>query len=447
MKRLFLAVALIGSLTATAQTSWAPAGDRIKTRWAEDLDPAAPLPEYPRPMLVREKWMNLNGLWNYSLTTAGAARPNGMQGQILVPFPIESSLSGVQRRVSEKEALWYETTFEVPAAWRKGNKLLLHFGAVDWKTEVYVNDLMVGSHTGGYTPFAFDITPTLTAKGAQKLTVKVTDPTDKGYQPRGKQVTKPSGIWYTPVTGIWQTVWLEPVPAENHIERIAATSDIHDSVLNVEVKTSSTAGDRVRVQLSAEGAVVAEGCSLAGQPVRLTVPDARLWSPDDPYLYDLAVTLERDGKTIDRATSYAALREIGRERDAFGIERLVLCGITGTPPSREIHKSALGAEMTVAWEYERESTKAVQRLRESGYTLLAVEQVHGAIQLDRLDLTTFALDTKFALVFGNEVEGVSQQVVDLCHGAIEIPQVGTKHSLNVSVSGGVVLWEFFRQMR
>ena len=326
MKRLFLAVALIGSLTATAQTSWAPAGDRIKTRWAEDLDPAAPLPEYPRPMLVREKWMNLNGLWNYSLTTAGAARPNGMQGQILVPFPIESSLSGVQRRVSEKEALWYETTFEVPAAWRKGNKLLLHFGAVDWKTEVYVNDLMVGSHTGGYTPFAFDITPALTAKGAQKLTVKVTDPTDKGYQPRGKQVTKPSGIWYTPVTGIWQTVWLEPVPAENHIERIAATSDIHDSVLNVEVKTSSTAGDRVRVQLSAEGAVVAEGCSLAGQPVRLTVPDARLWSPDDPYLYDLAVTLERDGKTIDRATSYAALREIGRERDAFGIERMTLNG-------------------------------------------------------------------------------------------------------------------------
>lgn len=149
---------------------------------------------------------------------------------------------------------------------------------------------------------------------------------------------------------------------------------------------------------------------------------------------------------LDNVRSANNVGAFFRTGDAFGIERLVLCGITGTPPSREIHKSALGAEMTVAWEYERESTAAVQRLRESGYTLLAVEQVHGAIQLDRLDLTTFAPDTKFALVFGNEVEGVSQQVVDLCHGAIEIPQVGTKHSLNVSVSGGVVLWEFFRQM-
>ena len=150
---------------------------------------------------------------------------------------------------------------------------------------------------------------------------------------------------------------------------------------------------------------------------------------------------------LDNVRSANNVGAFFRTGDAFGIERLVLCGITGMPPSREIHKSALGAEMTVAWEYEKESTTAIQRLRESGYTLLAVEQVHGAIQLDRLDLTTFALDTKFALVFGNEVEGVSQQVVDLCHGAIEIPQVGTKHSLNVSVSGGVVLWEFFRQMR
>ena len=231
MKKLLLAAALLGSLMSDAQTSWAPAGERIKTRWAAEVDPAAPLPEYPRPILVREQWMNLNGLWNYSLTSAGAARPGETLGEILVPFPIESALSGVQRRVSEKEALWYETTFEVPAAWRKGNDILLHFGAVDWKTEVYVNDLMVGSHTGGYTPFTFDITPALTAKGAQKLTVKVTDPTDKGYQPRGKQVNKPHGIWYTPVTGIWQTVWLEPVPVQNHIERIATASDIHENVL------------------------------------------------------------------------------------------------------------------------------------------------------------------------------------------------------------------------
>ena len=130
MKKLLLAAALLGSLMSDAQTSWAPAGERIKTRWAAEVDPAAPLPEYPRPILVREQWMNLNGLWNYSLTSAGAACPGETLGEILVPFPIESALSGVQRRVSEKEALWYETTFEVPAAWRKGNDILLHFGAV-----------------------------------------------------------------------------------------------------------------------------------------------------------------------------------------------------------------------------------------------------------------------------------------------------------------------------
>lgn len=134
---------------------------------AAEVDPAAPLPEYPRPTLVRSRWRNLNGLWNYSLTPAGAAAPGEAQGRILVPFPIESSLSGVQRGVTPQEALWYETTFEVPAAWRRGNDVLLHFGAVDWRAEVYVNDLLVGSHTGGYTPFSFDITPRFRPKGCR----------------------------------------------------------------------------------------------------------------------------------------------------------------------------------------------------------------------------------------------------------------------------------------
>ena len=230
MKHLLLAAALFGCLTSAAETPWKPAGDRIKTRWAAEVDPAAPLPEYPRPTLVRSRWRNLNGLWNYSLTPAGAAAPGEAQGRILVPFPIESSLSGVQRGVTPQEALWYETTFEVPAAWRRGNDVLLHFGAVDWRAEVYVNDLLVGSHTGGYTPFSFDITPALSAKGVQKLTVKVTDSTDKGFQPHGKQVLEPHGIWYTPVTGIWQTVWIEPVPAANHIAGITTRSDIRAGV-------------------------------------------------------------------------------------------------------------------------------------------------------------------------------------------------------------------------
>ncbi len=326
MKRLLLAAALFGCLTSAAETPWKPAGDRIKTRWAAEVDPAAPLPEYPRPTLVRERWCNLNGLWNYSLTPAGAAAPAEWQGRILVPFPIESALSGVQRGVTPQEALWYETTFEVPAAWRKDNDVLLHFGAVDWRAEVYVNDLLVGSHTGGYTPFSFDITPALSAKGAQKLTVKVTDSTDKGFQPRGKQVLKPRGIWYTPVTGIWQTVWIEPVPAANRIEAVTARSDIRAGVLTVDVKTARTEGDRICVTLSADGRTLAERSSMAGQPVHLAVEQPHLWSPDDPYLYDLSVTLVRGGRVIDRAESYAALREIATVRDAGGIERMTLNG-------------------------------------------------------------------------------------------------------------------------
>lgn len=326
MKHLLLAAALFGCLTSAAETPWKPAGDRIKTRWAAEVDPAAPLPEYPRPTLVRSRWRNLNGLWNYSLTPAGAAAPGEAQGRILVPFPIESSLSGVQRGVTPQEALWYETTFEVPAAWRRGNDVLLHFGAVDWRAEVYVNDLLVGSHTGGYTPFSFDITPALSAKGVQKLTVKVTDSTDKGFQPHGKQVLEPHGIWYTPVTGIWQTVWIEPVPAANRIEGITTRSDIRAGVLSVDVKTARTGSDRVCVTLSADGKTLAERSSMAGQPVHLAVEHPRLWSPDDPYLYDLTVTLLRDGRVIDRAESYAALREIATGRDANGIERMTLNG-------------------------------------------------------------------------------------------------------------------------
>ena len=326
MKHLLLAAALFGCLTSTAETPWKPAGDRIKTRWAAEVDPAAPLPEYPRPTLVRSRWSNLNGLWNYSLTPAGAAAPGEAQGRILVPFPIESSLSGVQRGVTPQEALWYETTFEVPAAWRRGNDVLLHFGAVDWRAEVYVNDLLVGSHTGGYTPFSFDITPALSAKGVQKLTVKVTDSTDKGFQPHGKQVLEPHGIWYTPVTGIWQTVWIEPVPAANRIAGITTRSDIRAGVLSVDVKTARTGSDRVCVTLSADGKTLAERSSMAGQPVHLAVEHPRLWSPDDPYLYDLTVTLVRDGRVIDRAESYAALREIATGRDANGIERMTLNG-------------------------------------------------------------------------------------------------------------------------
>ncbi|MDP2061357.1 MAG: beta-galactosidase, partial [Flavobacteriaceae bacterium] len=192
---------------------WKPAGDKIKTQWAEKIDVNNVLPEYPRPIMERTDWMNLNGLWDYSILKAGMAEPTKFDGQILVPFPVESSLSGVMKTVGGENEVWYKRTFEVPAKW-KGKNVLLHFGAVDWKAEVWVNDIKIGSHTGGYTPFSFDVSPFLNKLGAQKLVVKVWDGTDKGFQPRGKQTSEPRGIWYTPVTGIWQTVWLEPVAAK-----------------------------------------------------------------------------------------------------------------------------------------------------------------------------------------------------------------------------------------
>ena len=204
MKRISAVFTSIFIVTAAFAQEWAPVGENIRTPWAEQVDPAAPLPEYPRPQMVRQDWMNLNGLWNYAITDA-SSESFDVQGNILVPFAIESSLSGVGKRVSKDEALWYEREFTVPKKW-KGKNVLLHFGAVDWQAEVYVNGVLVGEHKGGYDPFSFDVTSALKKSGKQVLRVKVQDATDNSFQPRGKQCIINTSIWYTPVTGIWQTV-------------------------------------------------------------------------------------------------------------------------------------------------------------------------------------------------------------------------------------------------
>ncbi|MEK7720575.1 MAG: sugar-binding domain-containing protein, partial [Bacteroidota bacterium] len=211
MKKLKISLfALTMALTISMNgQSWKPSGDHIQTKWAEQVNPQNPLPEYPRPILVRSEWQNLNGLWDYAILAKGNGLPAKFDGKILVPFAIESALSGVQKSVGQANELWYERTFAVPAAW-KNKKVLLNFGAVDWKADVWINDIKVGSHQGGYAAFSFDIT-TFLSKGEQKLTVRVWDPTDKWFQPRGKQVEDPRSIWYTAVTGIWQTVWIEAV--------------------------------------------------------------------------------------------------------------------------------------------------------------------------------------------------------------------------------------------
>lgn len=311
-----------GSILNAPAQAWRPAGDKLKTAWADEVDPACPLPEYPRPTLVRPEWRNLNGLWDYAILPADAPQPERFDGKILVPYPVESSLSGVQRRLTENEVLWYERRFTVPAGWRQG-ALLLHFGAVDWEADIYLNGIRVGGHKGGYTAFSIDIAPYLT-RGEQTLAVRVTDPTDRGTQPRGKQVTEARTIWYTPVTGIWQTVWLEPVP-ESHIAALRTTPDIDTKSLTVEAVTVGVRpGDIVGVTLRDNGRTVATARAAAGEPLRLTLSDMKLWTPDTPVLYDLEATLLRGGKPVDRVGSYAAMRKNSTVRGKEGFLRLQL---------------------------------------------------------------------------------------------------------------------------
>ena len=273
--------------------------------------------------MERPDWMNLNGLWNYAISPLGQAAPQEYDGQILVPFAVESSLSGVGKILGDKNELWYQRKFTVPAKW-KGERILLHFGAVDWKTDIWVNQIKIGQHTGGFTPFSFDITPAL-RNGENELVVKVWDPTDKGPQPRGKQVSKPGGIWYTPVSGIWQTVWLEPVPAKA-IVNIRTTPDIDANKLTVEVVTNEKgASDKVEVKVFEGKQLVAKGSSINGVAVEITMPaDVKLWSPDSPTLYGMEICLYTGNKLVDKVESYAAMRKYSTKRDENGIVRLQL---------------------------------------------------------------------------------------------------------------------------
>lgn len=321
MRKLFLFISFSVAIAGFAQ--WKPAGDKIKTAWAEKINPNDVLPEYPRPIMERGDWQNLNGLWDYAILPVGLNEPNNYDGKILVPFAVESSLSGVQKNVGDNNELWYKRTFKIPAGWQ-GKNIRLNFGAVDWRTDVYVNDIKVGTHIGGFTPFSFDITPYLVSKGEQKLVVKVFDPTDSGYQPRGKQVKNPHAIWYTPVTGIWQTVWLEPV-SEKHITDVKTLSDIDKGFVKVDVQSTSTSGaDVVEIILSENKQVVGRSKAAAGQSVAIAVPNAKLWSPESPFLYDMEVKLYSKGKVVDQIKSYFAMRKISMQRDAGGIVRLQL---------------------------------------------------------------------------------------------------------------------------
>lgn len=320
-KRLLVCFALVLAIGAHAQ--WKPVGDKLKTKWAEEINPKNVLPEYPRPQMERSDWVNLNGEWEYTIQTKGAVEPVAFEGKILVPFAVESSLSGVQKQVGDKNELWYKRRFTVPANW-KNKDIMLHFGAVDWKADVFVNDILIGSHKGGFTPFSFNITPYLTGKNNQKLVVRVWDPSEKGYQPRGKQTSRPEGIWYTSVTGIWQTVWLEPVATE-HITAIKAIPDIDNGAMAVTVSASCGCPTNIiEVKLLDKGKVVATAKGLAGKEMRLGVQNPTLWDTNNPYLYDMTVSLSKNGKVVDEVKSYTAFRKISMKKDENGIMRMQL---------------------------------------------------------------------------------------------------------------------------
>lgn len=326
--------AIFASSPALAQ-DWKPVEGTLKSRWAKDVDPANPWPEYPRPTMVRKDWLNLNGLWDYAITpTQGADAPAPevpWQGQILVPFPVESSLSGVGKRVSRDQTLHYRRTFTVPAAWQTDSqRIRLHFGAVDWRCRVFVNGAEVGFHDGGFDAFSLDITSRL-REGPNELRVDVTDPGDSGGQPRGKQWDVPRGIWYTPATGIWQTVWLEPVPATSiagiKIDPDAAARSVTVSLTAVISGNPSREGERTEIDILDRDAVVAKGVSTADrkQGAVVTIPGARLWTPADPFLYQVRVRLMKGDKVLDQITSYCALRDVSLSK-FNGVNRLALNG-------------------------------------------------------------------------------------------------------------------------
>ena len=321
MKQVFISFSAIFLAIVMSAQEWAPVGENIKSPWAEQVDPSNPLPEYPRPQMVRADWQNLNGLWSYAITDASAETFTA-EGNILVPFAVESSLSGVGRKITKNDALWYERQFTIPKKW-KGKNVLLHFGAVDWHAEVYVNDALVGEHKGGYDPFSFDVTGYLTKSGKQTLKVKVKDATDNSLQPRGKQCFINRSIWYTPVSGIWQTVWLEPVsPA--HVKNYYIVSDIDNGTLSFDVDACTAEGDVVKVALLEGGVgysaekpsqtVLAEAVVEDGKAM-VNVADVKTWSPDSPYLYGVKVWIERKGKVVDSVDGYTAMRKISIVKD------------------------------------------------------------------------------------------------------------------------------------
>jgi len=309
-----------------------PASSPMMTRWAKFVSPEHVHHEYPRPQMVRKEWLTLNGLWDLSICPKEALRPEAFDRRILVPYPVESPLSGVMESVRETDSLWYRRTFQVPKKWDESH-VLLNFGAVDWETSVYVNSKKVGDHLGGYDSFSLDITDALkensSGKDRHELIVRVFDPTDRGYQPGGKQVLNQRRIWYTPTSGIWQTVWIEPVNV-THFSSFKCVPEVDSGTLSIYFPRSSS-GNRVQIlatifDLGRKVSEATHDCSVEEQICTIVakIPDAKLWSPDSPHLYDVKLVMISNGGVSDEVESYFGMRKISVGRGENGFNRILL---------------------------------------------------------------------------------------------------------------------------
>jgi len=290
----------------------------LKTRWTDKVDTECPLPEYPRPQLVRNDWQNLNGRFDYTFTSLTDSFPTAYSGEIIVPFAPESYLSGVGKAPGDDEYLWYRKKFTLDRCFEE-KKTILHFGAVDYKCKVFINRGLVGEHTGGYVPFSFDITEYIT-DGENELIVQVYDPTDSSWQDRGKQVKESKGFWYTSTSGIWQTVWLEPVN-DTYIKNIKLTPDVDSSEIKIETFFDGEA--TIKAIIKNEDSIIFAGEISNNESIKIKNP--KLWCPEEPFLYDVAIALcSEDGRILDAVSSYFGMRKFSVGYDDKGIPRLFL---------------------------------------------------------------------------------------------------------------------------
>ncbi len=374
----------------------------IRTPWFDKVDRHLPLAEYPRPQFERKDWICLNGEYDYAITGDTADAPKKYDGKILVPFSVESELSGVGKALLPEQRLWYRRKFTVGKEF-SGKEALLHFGAVDWQCSVWVNGKLVGEHTGGYNPFTFNITDVIT-EGENELVVKVFDPTDAGHQQRGKQILVTKGFWYTATSGIWQTVWLEPVN-RCRIDSLRLVPDIDEGVIRINIKRTCKCGGKLYAKVL-EGDKVVFDSEIADKAA-IPVPDARLWSPEAPFLYTLLLTLDCNGEK-DEVSSYFGMRKFSIVKDSAGIPRL---GLNNKPYfQRGLLDQGYWPESQLTPPTDEAMIFDIEKMKELGYNMLRKhikeEPLRWYYHCDRLGMLVWQDMISGGQYIGNVLAGV-----------------------------------------